>query len=154
MIAMAYGNVYVAQIAMGANPVQAVKAFREAESYRGVSLILAYAHCMAHGVNMTTGMAHQKEAVQCGFWPLYRYDPRDAHEGGAPFKLDSRKPAAPFKDFAMQEARFAMLARSNPKRAEQLFELAQRDIDDQWHYYEQMAGVKRDIVDEMDEVEA
>ena len=154
MIAVAYGNVYVAQIAMGANPAQAVKAFREAESYRGVSLILAYAQCVAHGVNMTTGMAHQKEAVQCGFWPLYRYDPREAHEGGAPFKLDSRKPTSPFKDFAMQEARFAMLARSNPKRAEQLFELAQRDIDDQWHYYEQMAGVKRDIVDEMDEVEA
>jgi pyruvate-ferredoxin/flavodoxin oxidoreductase len=154
MIAVAYGNVYVAQIAMGANPAQAVKAFREAESYGGVSLILAYAQCVAHGVNMTTGAAHQKEAVQCGFWPLYRYDPRDAHEGGSPFKLDSRKPTAPFKDFAMQEARFAMLARSNPKRAEQLFELAQRDIDDQWHYYEQMAGVKRDIVDEMDEVEA
>ncbi|MHB8969703.1 MAG: pyruvate:ferredoxin (flavodoxin) oxidoreductase [Pirellulaceae bacterium] len=154
MLAVAYGNVYVAQIAMGANPAQAVKAFREAESYHGVSLILAYSQCVAHGVNMTTGMAHQKEAVQCGFWPLYRYDPRDAHEGGSPLKLDSRKPSAPFKDFAMQEARFAMLARSNPKRAEQLFELAQRDIDDQWHYYEQMAGVKRNIVGEMDEVEA
>lgn len=154
MIAVAYGNVYVAQVALGANPAQAVKAFREAESYPGVSLILAYAQCVAHGVNMTTGVAHQKEAVQCGFWPLYRYDPRDAHEGGTPFKLDSRKPSSPFKDFAMQEARFAMLTRSNPKRAEQLFELAQRDIDDQWHYYEQMAGVKRDIVDEMDEVEA
>ncbi|MHB8861089.1 MAG: pyruvate:ferredoxin (flavodoxin) oxidoreductase [Pirellulaceae bacterium] len=154
MIAVAYGNVYVAQIAMGANPAQAVKAFREAESYNGVSLILAYAQCVAHGVNMTTGMAHQKEAVQCGFWPLYRYDPRDAHEGGAPLKLDCRKPSSPFKDFAMQEARFAMLVRSNPKRAEQLFELAQRDIDDQWHYYEQMAGVQRDIVGEIEEVEA
>ncbi len=154
MIAVAYGNVYVAQIAMGANPVQAVKAFREAESYRGVSLILAYSQCVAHGVNMTTGMAHQKEAVQSGFWPLWRYDPRDARDGGAPFKLDSRKPTLSFKDFAMQEARFAMLTRSDPKRAEQLFEMAQRDINDQWHYYEQMAGVKRDIVDTMDEVEA
>ncbi len=154
MIAVAYGNVYTAQIAVGANPMQAIKAFREAESYHGVSLILAYSQCVAHGVNMTTGMAHQKEAVQCGFWPLYRYDPRKAHEGGSPFHLDSRKPTAPFKDFAMQEARFAMLARTNPKRAEHLFELAQRDIDDQYHYYEQMAGVQRDIVDEMDEVEA
>ena len=154
MIAVAYGNVYVAQVAMGANPAQAVKAFREAESYKGVSLILAYSQCVAHGVNMTTGVAHQKEAVQCGFWPLYRYDPREAHEGGSPFKLDSRKPTAPFKEFAMQEARFAMLVRSNPKRAEQLFELAQRDIDDQWHYYEQMAGVQRDIVGEIEEVEA
>ncbi len=154
MLAVAYGNVYVAQIAVGANPMQAIKAFREAESYPGVSLILAYSQCVAHGVNMTTGMAHQKEAVQCGFWPLYRYDPREAHEGGTPFQLDSRKPTSNFKDFAMQEARFAMLTRTNPKRAEQLFELAQRDIDDQWHYYEQMAGVKRDIVDELDEVEA
>ncbi len=154
MIAVAYGNVYVAQIAVGANPMQAIKAFREAESYHGVSLILAYSQCVAHGVNMTTGMAHQKEAVQCGFWPLYRYDPRKAHEGGTPFQLDSRKPTSNFKDFAMQEARFAMLTRTNPQRAEQLFELAQRDIDDQWHYYEQMAGVQRNIVDELDEVEA
>ncbi len=154
MIAVAYGSVYVAQIAVGANPMQAIKAFREAESYHGVSLILAYSQCVAHGVNMTTGMAHQKEAVQCGFWPLYRYDPREAHEGGTPFQLDSRKPTSNFKDFAMQEARFAMLTRTNPKRADQLFQLAQRDIDDQWHYYEQMAGVKRSIVDELDEVEA
>lgn len=154
MLAVAYGNVYVAQIAMGANPAQAVKAFREAESYQGVSLILAYSQCVAHGVNMTTGMAHQKEAVQCGFWPLYRYDPREAREGGTPFKLDSRKPTSSFKDFAMQEARFAMLSRTDPERAEHLFELAQRDIDDQWHYYEQMAGVKRNIVEELDEVEA
>ncbi len=109
MIAVSYGNVYVAQIAMGANPAQTVKAFREAESYHGVSLILAYSHCIAHGVNMTTAMAHQKDAVQSGFWPLYRYDPRQAHEGGSPFQLDSRKPMAPFKEFAMQEARFAML---------------------------------------------
>ncbi len=154
MIAVAYGSVYVAQIAVGANPMQAIKAFREAESYHGVSLILAYSQCVAHGVNMTTGMAHQKEAVQCGFWPLYRYDPREAHKGGTPFQLDSRKPTSNFKDFAMQEARFAMLARTSPNRAEQLFELAQRDIDDQWHYYEQMAGVQRDIVNELNEVEA
>ena len=115
--------------------MQSIKAFREAESYDGVSLLLAYAQCVAHGVNMTTGMAHQKEAVQCGFWPLYRYDPRKAYEGGTPFQLDSRKPSSSFKDFAMQEARFAMLTRTNPQHAEQLFELAQRDIDDQWHYY-------------------
>ncbi len=155
MIAVAYGNVYVAQIAVGANPMQSVKAFREAESYPGCLAdpgLLASAWPTA--INMTTGMAHQKEAVQCGFWPLYRYDPREAHEGGTPFQLDSRKPTSSFKDFAMQEARFAMLARTNPQHAEQLFELAQRDIDDQWHYYEQMAGVQRDIVDEMDEVEA
>jgi len=154
MMAVGYGNVYVAQTALGANPAQAIKAFREAESFPGAAMILAYSQCVAHGVNMTTGMSHQKEAVKSGFWPLYRYDPRAAHEGGHPFHLDSRKPTIPFKDFAMQEARFAMLARTNPERADQLFELAQHDIDDQWHYYEQMAGVERDIVDEMEEVEA
>ena len=103
---------------------------------------------------MTTAMTHQKEAVQSGFWPLYRYDPRLAREGERPFHLDSRKPKMPFKQFAMQEGRFAMLARSDPERARHLFELAQADIDDQWHYYEQMAGVQRDIADEMEEVES
>ncbi len=154
MIAVAYGNVYVAQISMGANPAQTIRAFREAESYPGVSLILAYSHCIAHGINMTVGMSRQKDAVQSGFWPLFRYDPREAHEGGSPFRLDSRKPKIPFKEFAMQEARFAMLVRTNPSHAEQLLDLAQRDIDDQWHYYEQMAGMQRDITDEIEEVEA
>jgi len=85
--------------------------------------------------------------VKCGFWPLYRYDPRNAHDGGHPFHLDSHKPSLRFKDVAMQEARFAMLARSQPERANQLLDLAQRDIDDTWHYYEQMAGVERDFTD-------
>ena len=154
MIAVAYGNVYVAQISMGANPAHTIRALREAESYKGVSLILAYSNCIAHGINMTLGMSRQKDAVQSGFWPLFRYDPREAHDGGTPFRLDSRKPKLPFKDFAMQEARFAMLARTNPSHAEQLLDLAQRDIDDQWNYYEQMAGVHRDITDEIEEVEA
>lgn len=154
MIAASYGNVYVAQISISGNASHTIKAMREAEAYRGVSLIIAYAHCIAHGINMTTAFTHQKEAVQSGFWPLFRYDPRKAREGTHPFQLDSRKPKISFTDFAMQEARFAMLARSNPAHAEELFALAQRDIDDQWHFYEQMAGVERDGVDEIQEVES
>jgi pyruvate-ferredoxin/flavodoxin oxidoreductase len=148
MLAVSYGNVYVAQVSMGANPAQTVRVFREAESYPGVSLVLAYSHCIAQGLDMSTAMTHQKDVVGSGLWPLYRYDPRLAHDGGQPFQLDSRKPKIPFKDLAMKEARFAMLARSNPDHAKHLFELAQKDIDDQWHYYEQMAGVERDIADE------
>jgi pyruvate-ferredoxin/flavodoxin oxidoreductase len=145
MLAVAYGNVYVAQVAMGANPAQTIRAFVEAESYPGPSLILAYSHCVAHGINMATSMTHQKDAAQSGFWPMYRYDPRDAHDVGLPFHLDSRAPRKTFREFAMQEARFAMLARSDPEEAERLFQLAQHDINDQWHYYEQMAGVVRDV---------
>jgi pyruvate-ferredoxin/flavodoxin oxidoreductase len=145
MLAVSYGNVYVAQVAMGANPAQTIRAFAEAESWPGPSLILAYSHCIAHGINMTTSMTHQKDAVASGFWPVYRYDPRQAHAGEHPFHLDSRAPRKKFRDFAMSEARFAMLARSNPDEAERLFALAQEDINDQWHYYEQMAGIQRDI---------
>ncbi|MBX3432996.1 MAG: pyruvate:ferredoxin (flavodoxin) oxidoreductase, partial [Pirellulales bacterium] len=145
MLAVQYGNAYVAQIAVGANPAQTVRVFHEAESWPGPSLILAYSHCIAHGINMTTAMTHQKDLVQAGFWPLYRHDPRLAHDGGTPFQLDSRPPTVPFKQVAMQEARFAMLARSNPVEAERLFKLAQDDINDQWNYYQQMAGVSRDV---------
>ncbi|MCC7333823.1 MAG: pyruvate:ferredoxin (flavodoxin) oxidoreductase [Pirellulaceae bacterium] len=150
MMAVAYGNTYVAQVAIGANPAQCIRAFHEAESYRGPSLILAYSHCIAHGIDMSTSMTHQKDLVKCGFWPLYRYDPRHAHDSGHPFRLDSHKPSLRFKDVAMQEARFAMLVRSNPAQANRLLDLAQRDIDDTWHYYEQLAGVERaysDLVD-------
>ena len=153
MLAVSYGNVYVAQIAMGSNPAQTVRAFREAESYHGPSLILAYSHCIAHGINMTTSMTHQKDVVQTGFWPLFRYDPREAQAGQHPFHLDSHKPTKRFQELAMQEGRFAMLARSDPEHAAHLFALAQQDIDDQWHYYEQMAGVERDIVGEFSEVQ-
>ena len=154
MLAVSYGNAYVAQIAMGANPAQTIHAFHEAESYHGPSLILAYSHCIAHGIDMSTSMTHQKDIVQTGFWPLFRYDPRKARAGERPFHLDSRKPTKRFRDLAMTEARFAILAHTNPKHAEYMFELAQKDIDDQWHYYEQMAGVERAISDEVDEVGA
>jgi pyruvate-ferredoxin/flavodoxin oxidoreductase len=146
MIAVAYGNVYVAQVALGAQPLQTIKAFREAESYRGPSLILAYSHCIAHGIDMSTAMTHQKSLVTSGFWPLYRYDPRLASDHGHPFQLDSHKPKIPFRDIAAKEARFAMLERSKPDHARYLFDLEQRDIDEKWHFYEQMAGIEREVV--------
>jgi pyruvate-ferredoxin/flavodoxin oxidoreductase len=150
MIAVDYGNVYVAQVAMGANPLQTLKAFQEAESYRGPSLILAYSHCIAHGCEMSTAMGHQKEAAASGYWPLYRYDPRLAGLGKHPFHLDSRKPTLPLKEFALKEARYAMLARANPQQAERLLALAQRDVDERWRFYEQMAGVERSVPDRME----
>jgi len=147
MIAVDYGYVYVAQIAVGANPLQTLKAFQEAESYRGPSLIIAYSHCIAHGCEMSTAMSHQKEAVNSAYWPLFRYDPRLGGAGQHPFHLDSRKPTIPFKDFALKEARYAMLARANPERAERLLALAQRDVEERWRFYEQMAGVERTVTD-------
>jgi pyruvate-ferredoxin/flavodoxin oxidoreductase len=146
MIAQGYGNVYVAQVAMGANMTQVVKAFAEAEAYPGVSLIIAYSPCIAHGIDMGAQMQHQKAAAESGFWPLYRYDPTAGAEGKPALRLDSRKPTMPFKEFAATEARFAMLARSNPEHASELLELAQRDIDDRWHLYEQMVDVERTAV--------
>jgi pyruvate-ferredoxin/flavodoxin oxidoreductase len=140
---MSYGNVYVAQIAMGANPNQTVKAFAEAEQHQGVSLIIAYSPCIAHGIDMSTQMSHQKEAADSGYWPLYRYDPARENEGEPGLRLDSREPVIAFTDFAKKEARFAMLARANPERASELAAAAQKDIDDRWHLYQQMVHVHR-----------
>ena len=145
MIAISYGNVFVGQIALGANPLHALKTIRAAESYRGTSILIAYSTCIGQGIDMSTSMTHQKEAVACGYWPLYTYDPRKAVAGQHPFSLDSRKPTGSFRDFAMKEARFAMLTRSRPEEAERLQRMAQQDIDARWHYYEQFAGVERPI---------
>ncbi len=142
-LAMAYGNVYVAQIALGANMRQTVRTFAEAEAHTGVSLIIAYSPCIAHGIDMTTQMSHQKEATDSGYWPLYRYDPALEAAGKPGLRLDSRKPTIPFRTFAEREGRFAMLARSNPERAEELLEQEQRDIDNRWHLYEQLVTVHR-----------
>jgi pyruvate-ferredoxin/flavodoxin oxidoreductase len=145
MIAMAYGNVYVAQIAMGANMTQTVKAFEEAESYPGPSLIIAYSPCIAHGIEMSTMMTHQKDATASGYWELYRFDPRLASAEEHPFKLDSRAPSISFQDFALQEARFSMLANADPQRSEELMKAAQEDIDERRRYYEQLAGLERGL---------
>ena len=146
MIAMAYGNVYVAQVAMGANPVHTARTFQEAASWPGVSLIIAYSHCIAHGIDMATGMSHQREAVKSGYLTLYHYDPR-LGMGGAdqPLKLDSRKPTMPVERFTMKEGRYAMLAQADPERAKQLLIAAQADADARWQLYEQVAGVHRTV---------
>ena len=143
-IASAYGDVYVAQIAMGADNPQTVKALAEADAYPGPSLVIAYSHCIAHGIEMRKGMEQQKLAVDTGYWPLYRYDPRHSAAGEHPFKLDSRKPKLPLSEFTAREARFAMLARSRPEDAAELAELAQHDVDERWHVYEQLAEIEHE----------
>jgi pyruvate-ferredoxin/flavodoxin oxidoreductase len=143
MIAAAYGNVYVGQVAMGADNAQTVKALAEAESWHGPSVVIAYSTCIEHGIDMSTSMSHQGEAVKSGFWPLYRYDPRHATEGERPLQLDSRPPTMPVSAFQAKEARFAMLARSRPKEHAELQKLAQADAEERWHFYEQLAGVER-----------
>jgi pyruvate-ferredoxin/flavodoxin oxidoreductase len=143
-IARRYGNVYVAQIAIGGSDIQTVKALAEADAWDGPSLIIAYSTCIAHGIDMETSMSHQKDAVKSGYWPLYRYKPTiEEHEH--PFQLDSAAPSIPLKDFALKEARFSMLARSDPGRSAELLDLAQQDIDERWRYYEQLAGVERSL---------
>jgi pyruvate-ferredoxin/flavodoxin oxidoreductase len=148
MIAMAYGNVYVAQVAMGANPVHTVRTFQEAASWNGPSLIIAYSHCIAHGIDMTTGMSHQRDAVKSGYLTLYHYDPR-LGMGGAdhPLKLDSRKPTIPLEQFTMKEGRYAMLAQADPARAKALSRQAQAEADARWQFYEQVAGVHRVVAE-------
>jgi pyruvate-ferredoxin/flavodoxin oxidoreductase len=151
-VARSYGNVYVAQIALGGSEIQTVKALREADAWDGPSLIIAYSTCIAHGIDMTTSMAHQKEAVKAGYWPLYRFQPTpDEHV--RPFQLDSAAPSIPLREFALKEARYAMLARSDPARSEQLLDLAQAAINERWRYYQQLSGVERAIphLDDADE---
>ena len=139
LIAMSYGTVYVAKVVMGANDNHTVKAFVEAESYDGPSLIIAYSHCIAHGINMRQGMAHQKAAVDCGLWTLYRYDPRRAAAGLNPLQLDSRAPTIPVKAFVETENRFRILMKSQPARAAQLLRRAQEAADARHTEYVRMA---------------
>ncbi|MGA3214381.1 MAG: pyruvate:ferredoxin (flavodoxin) oxidoreductase [Acidimicrobiales bacterium] len=144
-VARSYGNVYVAQISMGANDTQATKAFMEAEAYPGTSLIIAYSTCIAHGIDMAMSMTHQKDAVRSGYWPLYRFHPSPA-EAAQPFQLDSKAPSIPLADFTATEARYATLARTHPHQAARLAALAQADITERWRYYEQLAAVHRSVV--------
>ncbi len=143
-VARAYGDVYVAQIAMGASDVQTTRALLEADAWPGPSLVIAYSTCIAHGIDMTKSMAHQKDAVKSGYWPLYRYQPSDV-EDGQPFKLDSQKPSIPVSEFVASETRFAILARTHPERAAELAELSQADVDERWRYYEQLASIHRSV---------
>ena len=138
--AIAYGNVYVAQVAMGANPQQTLLAFREAEIYPGPSLILAYSHCIAHGIDMRFGMRQQDLAVASGHWPLFRYNPTMRSVGENPFRLDSPRPTLQFRDYAYNEIRYRSLARTRPAEAEQLLAAAQAGIEEKYRLYEEMAG--------------
>jgi len=138
--AIAYGNVYVARIAMGANPQQTLQALREAEAYPGPSLIIAYSHCIAHGIDMEQGMRQQKRAVSSGHWPLIRYNPLVRDEGGVPFTLDCLRPSIPLVEYRKHEGRFKLLARENPEEADRLADIAQKTVYLRWDVYEKMAG--------------
>ena len=141
MEAISYGSVYVARVAMGGSDTHTVKAFQEAEAYDGPSLIIAYSHCIAHGFDMSFGLEQQKAAVNCGYWPLMRYNPALRLEGKNPFLLDSKAPKIPLKQYAYQEARYTMLAQSNPEVAKELLQIAQTDVDRQWQVYSNRAAI-------------
>jgi pyruvate-ferredoxin/flavodoxin oxidoreductase len=142
LIAMTYGHVYVASVAMGARDEHTLRAFLEAESYEGPSLIIAYSHCIAHGINMTTAMQNQKAMVNAGQWLLYRHDPRRALVGENPLQLDSRKPNRSLESYLMMENRFKMLTKTKPDVARELFKAAQTDVDVRFAMYEHLASRK------------
>jgi pyruvate-ferredoxin/flavodoxin oxidoreductase len=136
---MTYGNIYVANVALGANPNQTVKAFVEAEAYPGPSLIIAYSHCIAHGINMTMGYQEQKKAVDCGHWPLYRFNPRLKEQGKNPLQLDSKAPTLDFEEYAYGENRYRTLKQSNPEAAAKLLILAKSDAAQRYSLMKQLA---------------
>lgn len=142
LIAMTYGSVYVASVAMGAKDEHTLRSFLEAEAYDGPSLIIAYSHCIAHGINMTTAMHDQKAAVDSGQWLLYRYHPERAKQGENSLILDSRPPKLPIQDYLLMENRFKMLTKSRPEEASRLFKEAQRDVQARWKFYEYLAARK------------
>ena len=137
--AIAYGYVYVARVAMGADPQQTLRAFREAEAYNGPSLVIAYSHCIAHGIDMRDGLAQQYRAVASGYWPLVRYDPMLRMTGGNPFMLDSPRPRIGLTDYTQRELRYRTLTNTDPAEAERLAALAQEAVDQRWDTYEEMA---------------
>ncbi len=142
MIAMSYGNVYVAQVSIGANDAQVIKALNEAEAFDGPSLIIAYSHCIAQGFNLIDGLAHQKAAVESGSWPLYRYNPENVKEGKAPLSLDSKAPSRPLADYMSNETRFQIVNKANPERYECLLNKAQENVNEKRSLLEHMAEFK------------
>ncbi|HYU16236.1 MAG TPA: thiamine pyrophosphate-dependent enzyme, partial [Candidatus Acidoferrum sp.] len=141
LLAMTYGNVYVARIAFGARDAQTVRAFLEAESYPGPSLLIGYSPCIAHGYDLVHGLAQQKRAVETGYWPLYRFDPRRAAAGESPLKLDSSAPKGKLVDFERNETRFRMVEQQDPDRFRMLADAAQADVHTRWSMYESLARV-------------
>ena len=142
MIAMSYGNVYVAQVSMGANDSQVIKAMNEAEAFDGPSIIIAYSHCIAQGFNLADGLEHQKAAVETGSWPLYRYNPNNIKDGKAPLTLDSKAPSRPLSDFMSNEVRFQIVNKMNPERYESLMEKSSENLKAKRELLEHMAGFK------------
>ena len=137
--AIAYGNVYVARVAMGADPQQTLRALREAEAYDGPSLIIAYSHCIAHGIDMSKGLDQQYRAVASGYWPLIRYDPVLRTDGHNPFLLDSPRPRIPLADYTSRELRYRVLHNTDPAEADRLMALAEHEVAQRWASYEEMA---------------
>jgi pyruvate-ferredoxin/flavodoxin oxidoreductase len=141
LMAMSYGNVYVAAVAMGSSDMHTLKAFLEAEAYDGPSLIIAYSHCIAHGYDLVYGLDQQKAAVLSGYWPLYRYNPELLKLGKNPFQLDSKPPALPLDKYIYNETRYTMLRHSDPQAAKLLLQLAEEDVRDRWRVYQNMAAM-------------
>jgi pyruvate-ferredoxin/flavodoxin oxidoreductase len=148
LLAMAYGNIYVARVAMGADDQQTLKAFLEAEAYDGPSLIIADSHCIAHGIDMRKGLEQQKLGVQAGHWLLYRYNPALAEQGKPPLTLDSKAPSIPLGQYALNETRYRMLHQSDAAQTESLLHQAQQDVQVRWRKYQQLAAKNQDGSDE------
>ena len=140
LMAASYGYVYVARVAMGANKIQTIRAFHEAEQYNGPSIIIAYSHCIAHGINMTKGMDQQKLAVDSGIWTLFRYNPLLREQGKNPFILDSKEPSVDIADYMYNEIRFRSLKQANPERAEMLLNKSRNVVAEQYKTYKYMAA--------------
>lgn len=144
LMAMSYGYVYVAKVAMGANQNQLMKAITEAEAYKGPSLIIAYAPCINHTISAGMGRAQEesKKAVEAGYWQLYRYNPMLADEGKNPFILDSKAPTVPYREFLMGEMRYASLTKQFPEKAEELFKRAEEEALEKYEYYKKLSEIK------------
>ena len=141
MMAMSYGYVYVAQVSMGANSNQLLKAITEAEAYNGPSLIIAYAPCINHGINMGRSQAEARKAVESGYWPLYRYNPDLAEQGKNPFTLDSKPAKSDYKEFILGEVRYATLKKQFPEVADQLFDRAEKEAKEKFDYYQKLSDM-------------
>jgi pyruvate-ferredoxin/flavodoxin oxidoreductase len=142
MMAMSYGNIYVAKIALGANPAHALKTLLEAEAYDGPALVIAYSHCIAHGIDMALGLMEQKKAVDSGHWPLFRFNPDNIAQGKNPLNLDSKEPSISLEEYAFGENRFRMLKKSNPDAAKAFLAQAQKDVKLRYNVYKQISEIK------------
>jgi pyruvate-ferredoxin/flavodoxin oxidoreductase len=142
LIAMSYGYVYIAKVAMGANDTHTLKAILEADAYDGPSLIIAYSHCINHGIDMRKGLDQQRLAVQSGIWPIFRYNPALIEKGENPLLIDSKAPSVSVEEYAYNETRYRMLMQSDEARAEQLMAAAREDVRKRWELYQQMAAIQ------------